>query len=340
MNDQNSLPPDAVVLVTGATGFVGAYVVRDLLLTGYRVRAIRRKKLLPFFVDNDILRRAEWIEGDIMDIPGMEEAMQGADAVIHAAAMISFKPSEAEEMFRINVEGTANMVNLAIENGMKKFIHVSSVSAIGREKNDTMVNESGTWSGKFRQTRYGVSKQQAEMEVWRGIGEGLDAVIINPATILGYGDWNQSSSAIFKSIYRGFPWYTTHVNGFVGIEDVSRVIVELLTADVTAERFIVSAENKSYQSIFYAISDAFRKKRPWRRATPFLAALAWRLDLIRSMIQGSPRMITRETSTLALSDSAYDNKKLLSALPGFKFSPIEEIITRACNQYSGEVQRL
>ena len=340
MNDQDSLPPNAVILVTGATGFVGAYVVRDLILAGYRVKAMRRKKLLPFFVDSEILRRAEWIEGDIMDIPAIDEALQGTDAIVHAAAMVSFKHSEAEEMFRINIEGTANMVNLAIEHGIKKFIHVSSVSAIGREKNDILVNESGKWSGKFRQTRYGVSKQRAEMEVWRGIAEGLNAVIINPATILGYGDWNQSSSAIFKSIYRGFPWYTTHVNGFVGIEDVSRVIVELLSADVTAERFIVSAENKTYESIFNAISDAFGKKRPWRRATPFLAALAWRLEFIRSMIQGSPRMITRETSTLALSDSAYDNKKLLSVLPGFKFSPIDEIITRACNQYSSKVQRL
>ena len=185
MNDQDSLPPNAVILVTGATGFVGAYVVRDLILAGYRVKAMRRKKLLPFFVDSEILRRAEWIEGDIMDIPAMDEALQGADAIVHAAAMVSFKPSEAEEMFRINIEGTANMVNLAIEHGIKKFIHVSSVSAIGREKNDVLVNESGTWSGKFRQTRYGVSKQRAEMEVWRGIAEGLNAVIINPATILG-----------------------------------------------------------------------------------------------------------------------------------------------------------
>ena len=209
------ITPPSTVLVTGGAGFVGAYVVRDLIRHGYVVKALRRKAVIPFYIDADILRQVNWIDCDILDIFALEEAMKNTDAVIHTAAKVSFHEKDRHELFATNVEGTANVVNMALEHNVKRFIHVSSVASLGKRNNGSVVNEDSKWQENKLNTNYAVSKYYGEMEVWRGIAEGLNAVIVNPSTILGYGDWNSSSNALFKNAYNGFPWYTNGVNGFV-----------------------------------------------------------------------------------------------------------------------------
>jgi dihydroflavonol-4-reductase len=333
MNDRPHLPANANILVTGATGFIGAYVVRDLILAGYRVRAMRRKNSIPSWIDRNIMERAEWMQGDILDVANMDVYFNGIDAVVHAAASVSFAPRDVRLLFRTNVEGTANIVNAAIDYGVKKFLYVSSVGAIGRTAGQGAIDESRKWESDKQQSNYGVSKYEGEIEVWRGIGEGLNAVIVNPATVLGYGNWDETSCAIFKNIYNGFPWYSEGLNGFVGVEDVSRIIVRLLQSDISAERFILSAEVRSYVSVFNAIADGFRKRRPYRKATPLLAAFAWRLEKLRTAIKGVPPRVTRETARIAMSENLYSNRKILSVLGDFSFENIETIISDACGKY-------
>jgi nucleoside-diphosphate-sugar epimerase len=195
------------------------------------------------------------------------------------------------------------------------------------------VNEEKGWQGKNTNTHYAVSKYRSEMEVWRAIGEGLNAVIINPSTVLGYGDWNTSSCRIFKTIYDEFPWYTTGSNGFVDIEDVAKVTVLLMESNISEHRFIASAENWSFQQLFNIIADGFGKRHPHRRATPFLGSIAWRMERIKSLFADSKPLLTKESARVAHSNTFFGNAKLLKAFPEFSFTPLQESIQKACKNY-------
>lgn len=324
----------STVLVTGGTGFVGAYVIRDLVSEGYKVKALRRKPVVPFYIHPDILQKVDWIDCDILDTSGLWDAMQNTDAVVHAAAKVSFHNRDRHELFSTNVEGTCNVVNAALENNIKRFVHVSSVASLGKRVDGTVVNEESKWQESKLNTNYAVSKYYGEMEVWRGIAEGLNAVIVNPSTILGYGDWNASSNALFKNAFKGFPWYTNGINGFVDIEDVSGAIVKLLATNIRSERFILNGDNWSYRKLLDTIADSFGKRRPYRHATPLLSSLAWRFEKFKSFFTGNKVLITRETAKVAQSNTNFDNNKILGAIPGFTFTNLEHTIKKACVQYS------
>ena len=327
------------VLVTGGTGFLGAYILRELVEKGFRVRAIRRGTTLPFFIPNDILTRVEWIQGDILDIAGLEEAMDGVDSIVHAAAKVSFSKKDRHELFQTNVEGTANMVNIALEKKIRRFVYISSVSALGRSKAEEKVTEEREWEEGRLNTNYAISKFRGEMEVWRGMSEGLQAVIVNPTTILGFGDWHQTSCAIFRSVFREFPWYTEGVNGFVDVGDTARAVVRLLATDLVGQRYILNGDNWSYRKLFGEIAAGFDKKPPSREATPFLAGIAWRIERIKSIFSGRPTLLTRESARVAQSRTSFDNTKVLEALPGFSFTPLETSVREACRLYLNSISK-
>jgi dihydroflavonol-4-reductase len=323
-----------MVFLTGGTGFLGAYIIQELVNKGYSVRAIRRGNKIPFFISPHIVEKVEWVDGDVLDIVALIENMKGASAVIHSAGMVSFRPGDRDQLLKINVEGTANVVNASLENEVPRFVHVSSVAALGRTKASTMVNETKKWSDSDLNTNYGLSKYRAEMEVWRGIAEGLNAVIINPSTILGYGDWHSSSTAIFRNAWNEFDWYSNGINGFVDVEDVARAVVLLMESDIHGERFIVSGDNWTFRKLFNHIADQFGKKHPSKEATPLLSGLAWRLEKIKSLFTGKPPLLTRETARIGFSRTTFDNSKLLNALPGFRFTSLEESLKKACEKYA------
>ena len=328
------------VLVTGGTGFIGAYIIKELVDKGYHVRAIRRSNKLPFFISPGILNKVEWVTGDVLDVISLNEAMQDIDAVIHSAAVVSFDKRERKQMYNTNVDGTANVVNLSLENGIKKLVHISSISALGRTATGEKVDEEKKWLNSKLNSHYGISKNKAEMEVWRGMGEGLDAVIINPSTVLGFGNWHDSSCAIFKNSYKGFPWYTKGVNGFVAVEDVAKIAVLLMESNITEERFIINHENWEFRKLFDVIADGFRKKHPKWEATPFLSSIAWRVERIKSFLKNAKPLLTKETAKIALSKTYWQNDKILKALPGFSFMALESSITKACKNYADAVNNM
>ena len=325
------------VLVTGGTGFIGAYIIKELVEKGYAVRAIRRSIKLPFFISPGILNKVEWVAGDVLDVISLSEAMQDVDAVIHSAAVVSFDKRERRQMYNTNVDGTANVVNLALENGIKKLVHISSISALGRTATGEKVNEEKKWLNSKLNSHYGISKNKAEMEVWRAMGEGLDAVIINPSTVLGFGNWHDSSCAIFKNSYKGFPWYTKGVNGFVAVEDVAKIAVLLMESNITEERFIINHENWEFKKLFDAIADGFGQKHPKWQATPFLSSIAWRMEKVKSFLKNAKPLLTKETARIALSKTYWQNDKILKALPEFSFMALEPCITKACKNYADAV---
>ncbi|MBA2744855.1 MAG: NAD-dependent epimerase/dehydratase family protein [Flavisolibacter sp.] len=321
------------VFVTGGTGFLGAYIIQNLVEKNYQVRAIRRKRMLPFFIPQETLSKVEWVEGDVLDVVALDEGFKNIDVIIHAAAIVSFSRHNRQEMYKVNVEGTENVVNLALENNVQRILHVSSVAALGRTTQAALVNEEKKWEENPNNTHYAISKHHAEMHIWRGFAEGLSGVIINPSTILGFGDWHQSSCAIFRNAWREFPWYTKGINGFVGVEDVAEAAVQLMESDLDQQRFIVNAENWRFQQLFDGMAQGFEKKKPYREATAFLAGIAWRMEAVKTMITGKKPLLTRETARVAHSNTSFDHSALLKILPGFAFQPLEEVIKKSCEKY-------
>ncbi|MBO9617895.1 MAG: SDR family NAD(P)-dependent oxidoreductase [Niabella sp.] len=322
------------ILVTGGTGFLGAYILKELVQQGAAVRAIKRSaSKMPEFIDPDILNKVDWVEGDILDSIALEEAMQGIDTVIHTAAIVSFSKKERKNMYHVNIEGTANVVNAALETGVRRLIYISSVAALGRKKNSSTVDETVKWEDGKNNTHYAISKFRAELEAWRGFAEGLEGVVLNPATILGYGNWNEGSCAIFKNAYKEFGWYTNGINGFTDVEDVARAAVLLAQSDITEERFIVCNDNWRFRKLLDTIADAFSKKRPGKEATPFLSSIAWRVEKLKSLFNGGKPLITKESAKVANSATSFDGSKLAKTLPGFQYRPLEETIRKACTRY-------
>lgn len=324
-----------MILITGGAGLLGKELISQLLAEGRQVRALFNKTPLPDF-DHPGL---EQFQCDILDVTGLELAMEGIEQVYHCAAIVTFNPKRKRELFKINIEGTANVVNAALDAGVKKMVYVSSVAALGRIREGQPINETMNWSEETSNSSYGESKYLAELEVWRGIGEGLDAVIVNPVVILGPGDWNNGSSQIFKNVYEEFPWYTEGVTGFVDVRDVARAMRALMNSDIIAQRFIISAENRTYRDVFGLIAKGFGKKPAHKKVTPLLAKIVWRLEAIKSRFTGKDPLVTRETTATAMAKVHFDNSKLLQYLPAFRYTPLEETVEYTCRVFQHNLNR-
>ena len=322
-----------MILITGASGFLGKHLVRRLSTSGQVVRALYNRT-----EPDEALRSLpgiHWQQCDLLDIFDVERVMDGITDIYHCAAIVSFDPARKDEVLNQNIESTANIVNAALEQGIRKLVYVSSVASLGRSETETkLITEEAVWEESNRNSVYGLSKYYAEMEVWRGIGEGLDAVVINPGIILGSGNWDKGSAKLMRVVNDEFPFYTEGVNAFVDVEDVVGIMLEVMGNDITAERFIVSAGNFSYREIFTQMANALAKKPPHIRANGFMTGFIWRWSLLKSRLSSSEPTITKETVRNAQSKCFYDNTKLLKALPGFQYRPMEQTIAAMSAAFS------
>jgi len=323
-----------MIFVTGASGLVGSHLIQSLLAKGKTVTAIYRKSIPQFEGAEKVI----WKQGDILEIASLEQAMQGATAVYHCAAIVSFTPADAPKMLHANKEGTANVVNACLSMSIKKLVYVSSVAALGRIRKDKPVDESMYWTPETSNSVYGQSKYLAEMEVWRGMGEGLSVAIVNPVIIIGAGDWDKGSSGIFKSAYNEFPWYTEGVSGFVDVLDVIDAMQRLMESDIEGQRYIISADNIPYRTIFNLMANAFNKKPPYRKVTPLLAAIVWRLEAIKGFITRQSPLLTKETTETAQAVVHFNNSKFLTAFPSFQYRSMEQTIQRVAAELKKQYQ--
>jgi len=312
------------IFITGATGLVGSYLARLLLKKGYRVRALKRERSKLDLLGADV-EKIEWITGDVLDIPLLEEAMEGIDQVFHCAAMVSYDPKHLKKMMAINVEGTANVINVALHQNIKKLVHISSIAALGKSKNGEAVSEKTKWERDKNNTNYSVSKYQSEQEVWRGYAEGLPVAIVNPSVVLGAGRWRQSSTALFKQVYDGLKFYPPGGNGFVDVRDVARMALQVMESDIEGERFIANGANLKFRNLFNQMAEGLNKPIPTIKVTPLLGSVAWRVMWLKSKLTGKSPLITRETVQSATGIVAYDSKKSKEVLE-FSYTLIEETI--------------
>lgn len=311
--------------ITGANGLVGSYLARYLLSKGEAVRALRRETSDMRLVA-DIADAIEWRTGDITDVDALADALKGADYVYHTAAVISYVKRDYNKLMHVNVEGTANVVNVCLELPVKKLLHVSSIAAIGRTGvADEWVNEANRWEKSNSNSDYSLSKYLAEREVWRGIAEGLHAVIVNPSVIVGSGNWNSGSCRLFTTVYNGFKFYTEGVTGYVDVRDVVAIAYRLMQSDVEAERFILNGENIVYKNFLWMVADALQVKRPPLKAKQCMSELAWRADAIRSLFSAHTPSVTKTTARIANKRVYFDSGKIQRQL-NYTFNPVSNAI--------------
>ncbi len=325
-----------MILVTGATGLVGSHLLVELLSQGKQVRAFKRAGSDTSTVDKVFAHynfpspdKSIWVEGDVTDYFSLLDAMEGVEQVYHCAAMVSFAGNAEKTLRKVNVEGTANIVNAALEKGVKKVCHVSSVAALGRADNDKIITEETVWKTSNKNSAYAISKYAAEREVWRAAEEGLDTVIVNPCIIIGPGDLEKSSGRMIQSIRKGLKFYPTGANSFIDVRDVAKLMIALMESEIKNERFILAAENLEYKKVFELIAAALNKPAPSIRATALMSALAWRAAWLAGLLTNSNPFITRETAMTGQQRNVYSNKKVKEKL-NWNFIPLKESVENAC----------
>lgn len=338
-----------MILVTGATGLVGSFLTLELLKRGRQVRALKRpsrnmtliRRVFELNSDDpdELLSRIEWVNGELLDIYSLEDALEGVEEVYHCAALVSFMPGDRKRLMKINSEGTANLVNASLEKNVRKICHVSSIAALGRpEKKHDIIDETLVWKASRNNSNYAVSKYGAEREIWRGVAEGLDAVIVNPSVVLGVAGPGMGSSRLFNVVWNGLKVYPPGKNGFVDVRDVAKAMVLLMESDIRNERFIISAENVTYKRLFEMMADGFGKRGPKIRVSGLLSGLSWRVELILSWLKGRKPLITKETARTAVQHYEYSNERIRKAI-GYEFIPIEESIRHFCSVFAESVGR-
>lgn len=323
---------DKQILVTGGTGFLGSYLLRYLVKKGYRnIRALKRGSSSMSLVE-DVKNKIEWVDGDLLETVSLEEAMKDVQQVYHCGAMVSFDPKAARQVMRVNVEGTANVVNLALDFEVEKLVHISSIAALGRTKDAQNVSEATHFQKDKTNSNYSISKYLSEQEVWRGIAEGLPAAILNPSVIMGSGFWNNGTAQMFQQVWDGLSYYPVGSTGFVDVRDVAKMSILLMESDILNERIIANAKNLSYQQLFTKIAQQFNKKPPSIRASSALSGLVWRMDWLKSKLTGSKHVITKETADLVSGTFFFNNAKSLQHF-AYEYLPVENTLEYTGKQF-------
>lgn len=323
-----------MVLVTGASGFLGQHLVRQLAAQNVPIRA-----LFHSHQPNEALSQwhnVHWVQCDLLDVLEVAEVFKDIEEVYHCAAKVSFDSADKYLIQKINAESTANVVNAALDASIRKLVFVSSIATLGRGNLEKPLTENDFWEESKNNTAYARSKYLSEMEVWRAMAEGLNAVIINPAVILGAGNWEQGSARLMKVVDNEFPFYTEGVNGWVDVKDVVDAMLMLMKSDICEERFILCEGNHSYKEIFTLMANSLGKKPPYIKAPKWATGLLWRWNVLRKLFTGKSATVTKETTRTAQVKCYYNNEKLLSSLPDFQYTPIEETIREMGHAYLQE----
>lgn len=330
-----------MILVTGGTGLVGSHLLHLLLKNGEKVKATYRsmaslekaKNVFASYKANELFNQINWVKADITDYFSLKDIFEGISHVYHCAAVVSFDRRKSDKMYEINVDGTSNMVNLSLEFGVKKFCHVSSVASLGSYADGRCTDEEAIWTHSTETSYYSITKYYAENEVWRAAEEGLNTVIVNPATIIGFGNWEESSTAIIKKVNDGLNYYTTGENAFVGVADVVKAMHALMKSEISDQRYILVSENWSFKKLLSEIALGLGKNPPRKEAPRWLANLLRRLDEARYFIFGSKTVLTKQSVDTAYKKKCFSAEKIRKELQ-FEFEPMENVVRSVTKEFA------
>ncbi|WP_224487768.1 NAD-dependent epimerase/dehydratase family protein [Robertkochia flava] len=325
-----------MILITGGTGLIGSHLLLHLIKEHKTVRVLyrsedKKERTLEFLksggVSAEDLSAIDWHLGDILDIDLLNAAVKGTSQVYHCAALISFDPAKYRRLRKVNIEGTANVVNACIYKGVQKLCHLSSIAAIGKSSGNDPITEETKWNPNQPHHAYAITKYGAEMEVWRGSQEGLDCVILNPGVVLGEGIWDNSTGKLFQAVENGLRYFPTGGTGFTDVRDVVKAMHRAMETDIVNQRFILVSENLSYRDLFDLIAEALQERPPVKEIKPWQMEVLWRLDWIRANLFGASRRLTRVNARSAMQMEYYSNTKAETIL-GMKFQRVKDTIAR------------
>ncbi len=320
-----------MIIVTGATGFLGSELCRQLTQQGEKIICLKRSiSVIPEILKN--ISSIEWRNAEVTDYFSLKDALSGATKIYHCAAFISFNPADKKKMLKINVEGTAHVVDICLENPGIKLLHVSSVAAIGEAKNGQQANETNIWEFNNSKSAYSISKYESEMEVFRGIAEGLNAVIVNPSVIIGKNAGNEGSGKLFETVNKGLKYYPTGSFGLVDVEDVAEIMIRLMESDISGKRFLINGENYSYKHFFSEVAQAFNKNPPSIELKPWMLKSALFFSKFTHLFNKKEMGLTSETVRSAFKKQHYSNNKVKEEL-NFNFKPISKSILEICDSW-------
>jgi nucleoside-diphosphate-sugar epimerase len=320
-----------MIAVTGANGLLGSFILRKLIEQRIPVTGIIRDTSDMSLV-KDIAGDVAWKKADVTDPVALMENLRGASAVIHAAAMVSFNPRATRKIFKVNTEGTKNVVDACLALGIPRLIHISSVAALGRDKETLHITEENKWIESDLNSDYAKSKHLAELEVYRGHEEGLSISVINPSVIFAPADWNKSSAQIFKYVWDEKPFYINNPINFVDVRDVANLVWLTYGHPARGERFIANGGTISLQKVLYTIAGLFEKKAPGIEVSASILPLLSRLEEIRCLLMNKEPFITSQTIKAAKFNFEYSSQKAINAF-NIKFHTIEDTLEWCCASY-------
>ena len=333
-----------MILVTGGTGLLGSHLLLNLVREHKEVIALKRpssdleevRRVFKYYINGEdvlteLFGRIQWIDADLLNQAEMEQAFEDVDHVYHCAATVSFQPRDRQKIIRFNTDSTSCVVTACLAAGVKKLLHVSSTSAIGRSPEGLPSTESMIWAHSKTSTAYAESKFRSEMEVWRGIEEGLDAAIVNPSIILGPGFWDRGSSSMFSRVAGGLKYAAPGITGYVGVHDVVRAMIRLMNSEISGERFILSEGNYSYAEVFGMIGESLGISRNLKLVTPSLLRKLVRLDAFAGFFTRK-RRITSEHVRAAFGEVHFSSEKIKSTI-GMEFTPLDQVIGEVAELY-------
>lgn len=325
-----------MILISGGTGLIGGHLLLSLTQDEEPIRAIYRSKaklanVKALFESHGNLNyyKIEWVQADLLDVPSLEKAFQGITKVYHCAGLISFEPNAYKELRKVNIDGTANLVNLCIAYSIKKLAYISSIAVFGDQACQKEIDETSYWNPEAENNGYAIAKYGAEIEVWRATQEGVPVVIVNPGVVLGEGFEDSPSSAIFKYVDKGISYYPPGSSVFVDVKDVSKVIHLLMESPIYNQRYILAGELLKYETVLSLIAQYLGKKAPSKKLHKWQLKLLSRLDGIRSFMFGRKRVLSRHSAETLCSTPQYSNKKITQELD-FEFTDISSTIQRIC----------
>ncbi len=318
------------VLVTGASGFLGRYLIEELLaMTEHEIIGVYHSNL-PERQSN---HRLTYVKCNLYDTYSIADLISEVSLVIHAAAIVSFDQRQEAEMYRFNVESTNNIVNACLEHNIDKLVHISSISALGRHDGHT-IDATHLSGPDITYSPYGKSKKYSELEVWRGIQEGLTASIINPSLIMGSGDWSKGSPKMIQTVAKGMKYYPTGTTGFVYAKDVARLARLVLSPGICDHQGILcSAENNSYLEIMTLVARSLGVTPPTRPIQDWQIKVIGIINSISHLLRlTSKQIITKESLNTASQSLSYDGTNALQ-VEGFEYTPMTQAIDEICQEY-------
>ncbi|MDI9357414.1 MAG: NAD-dependent epimerase/dehydratase family protein [Phycisphaerales bacterium] len=321
----NKFDKPSVILVTGGSGFLGTELIKQLLqgdLTSVgMIRALYHKRRIPEMQHPKL----EWIYADIRDLADIKAVFIGVTHVYHTAAFVSLTENNYEKMYDTNVKGTKHIVDMSLQHKIQKLVFVSSVATLDTTSidNEPLSEGQTTTRPKLIRGIYAETKYLAELEVWRGVAEGLSVVVVNPSVIIGYS--NKAPDLSMNLLKKHF-FYPAGASGFIMVQDVAKALIMLMNSIIQNERFILNAQNLTYQELF---SIANKKGTTSMKPVPnFLLFTIAVIGTIISKIKRRPPLITIELAHTLQKKMCYTATKFLNQFPDFLFLNVSEEIEK------------